>query len=137
MIPPTIGPNFLKAAAQRLTVAQALLDLHFTLDARYLGGYAIECSLKALIMGLTPEPQRVERYLEISRGSRMHEHDTLRGILHREFEVKLPPELIGRLRRFSWTTDLRYETGFSPVSETRGLLKIAKAVYDWSEEKLQ
>lgn len=132
-----IGPNFLKAATQRLTAAQALLDMMFALDARYLGGYAIECSLKALIMGLTPESERDKQFMRISRGYRMHQHDTLRGILDCEFRLKLPPDLIRRLRRFDWSTDLRYETGRSDIGETRGLLKTSKAVYDWAEEKLQ
>jgi hypothetical protein len=37
------------------------------------------------------------------------------------------------MRRFDGTTDLRYETGRRDTGETTGLLKTAKAIYDWVE----
>jgi hypothetical protein len=40
------------------------------------------------------------------------------------------------MRRFDWTTDLRYEAGRKDTGETVALLKTAKAVYDWVQEQL-
>lgn len=37
------------------------------------------------------------------------------------------------MRRFDWTTDLRYETGRRDTGETRAFLNTAKAIYDWIE----
>ena len=45
---------FQRAADQRLTTAAFLLENGFHLDAVYLGGYGIECGLKALILKRTP-----------------------------------------------------------------------------------
>ena len=47
-MPPTTSRDFLKAAAQRLIAAEALLREKHTLHAQYLGGYTVECCLKAL-----------------------------------------------------------------------------------------
>jgi hypothetical protein len=53
-MPPTTPRDFLKAALQRLTTAETLLEiLRITLEAQYLGGYTVECALKALILEKT------------------------------------------------------------------------------------
>jgi len=60
-MPPTTSRDFQRVAAQRLISAETLLREKLTLDAQYLGGYAVECSLKALILEQTPESQRLEK----------------------------------------------------------------------------
>ena len=57
-MPPTTPRDFLKVAIQRLTTAEILLREKLTLDAQYLGGYTVECSLKALILHWTPDPDK-------------------------------------------------------------------------------
>ena len=47
---PITSRDFLKVARQRLTTAEALLGLRINLDAQDIGGYTVECSLKALIL---------------------------------------------------------------------------------------
>jgi hypothetical protein len=48
---PTSARDFLKMALQRLTAAARILDvLRLTLEAQYIGGYSVECSLKAIIL---------------------------------------------------------------------------------------
>lgn len=49
-MPPASSLDCLKVAKQRLTTAETLLREKLTLDAQYIGGYAVECSLKALIL---------------------------------------------------------------------------------------
>ena len=44
---PKDSRNFVTVAEQRFTAAEALLNFDFTLDAQYIGGYVVECSLKA------------------------------------------------------------------------------------------
>jgi hypothetical protein len=46
--------RFHRAAAQRLTAAEFLLNNHFHLEAVYIGGYVVECALKALALRRTP-----------------------------------------------------------------------------------
>ncbi len=119
-------------AGQRLTTAEALLRAKLTLDAQYVGGYAVECSLKALILERTADPAKADKLKQITAGAKMHRPDVLLGEL-RDLGIALPLAIAKRMRRFDWTTDLRYETGRRDTGETIGALKTAKAVYDWVE----
>lgn len=48
---PTTARDFLRVAIQRLDAASEIMeDLGRTLEAQYIGGYSVECSLKALIL---------------------------------------------------------------------------------------
>jgi HEPN domain-containing protein len=69
--------DFQRAAAQRLTTAEFLLENGFTLDATYLAGYAIECSLKSLILHATPPADRAATLAKISSRSTMHNPEIL------------------------------------------------------------
>ena len=134
-MPPTTSREFQKAAAQRFTAAEALFREGLNLDARYLGGYAVECSLKALILQQTPDPEKPGKLQRISSGARMHRPDVLLGEL-RDLGVSLPLEIAKRLRRFDWTTDLRYETGHRDTGETKASLKTARDIHEWVGRQL-
>jgi len=105
------------------------------LDAQYIGGYTVECSLKALILELTPAADKPDQLRRITSGASMHRSDILLGEL-RNLGVALPLDLAKRMRRFAWTTDLRYETGRRDTGETAALLNTAKAIYDWVRGQL-
>jgi hypothetical protein len=128
-MPPTSPRDFLKVAAQRLTTAETLLRAKLTLDAQYLGGYTVECSLKALILHRAPDPDKPELQKRLTSGAAMHRPDVLFGEL-RLLGIALPLDIAKRMRRFDWTTDLRYETGRRDTGETIAFLKTAKAIYD-------
>lgn len=134
-MPPMTSRDFQKVAAQRLTTAETLLREKLTLDAQYIGGYAVECSLKALILQQTPDSDKPDKLNRITAGAKMHRPDVLLGEL-RDLGILLPIEIAKRMRRFDWTTDLRYETGRRDTGETIGFLKTAKAIYDWVEGQL-
>lgn len=134
-MPPTTSRDFQKVAAQRLTTAEFLLDAKLTLDARYLGGYTVECLLKALILHLTPDEDKPDTLKRITSGANAHRPEVLLGTL-RQLGAALPPRLAIRMRRFDWTTDLRYETGRRDTGETTAFLRTAKAIYDWVEGQL-
>ena len=129
-MPPTTSRDFQKAAGQRLTAAKTLLRARLTLDAQYLGGYAVECSLKALILHLCPDPEKPDKLREITSGAKTHRPEVLFGEL-RDLGTEHPRWIAKRMRRFDWTTDLRYETGRRDTGETTAFLKTAKAIYDW------
>lgn len=131
-MPPTTPRDFLKVAAQRLTTAEILLREKLTLDAQYIGGYAVECSFKALVLHRTPDPDKPEKLKLLSSGAKMHRAEVLLGEL-KELGVALPLDIAKRMRRFDWTTALRYETGRRDTGETIAFLKTAKAIYDWVE----
>jgi len=48
---PTTARDFLRVARQRLDVAAEIMHyLRRNLEAQYIGGYSVECSLKSLIL---------------------------------------------------------------------------------------
>lgn len=134
-MPPTTSRDFLKVALQRLATAEALLVLGYTLDAQYIGGYTVECSLKGLIMERTPTADKPDILKKISSGASMHRPEVLLEEL-KKLGVTLTPELAKRMRRFDWTTSLRYETGRRDTGETVSFLRTAKAIYDWAEGQI-
>lgn len=136
-MPPTTRRDFQKAAAQRLTAAETLLRQKLTLDAQYMGGYTVECSLKALIIERTADADQSDKLKRITSGASMHRPEALLGEL-RDLGVSLPLDLAKwiRDRGFRRTTDLRYETGRRDTGETTAFLKKAKAIYDWVEGRL-
>src|SRR5947207_14616116 len=94
---PTTSRDFQRAALQRLTTAEALLGLRLNLDAQYLGGYTVECSLKALILEQTPPADKADTLKRSSSGATMHRRDVLLGKLT-ELGVVVTLELGRRLR---------------------------------------
>jgi hypothetical protein len=129
-MPPTTSRDFQKAAAQRLEAAETLLRERHSLEAQYIGGYTFECTLKALILQYTPDAELPEQLKRITSGSAMHRSDVLVGELGKR-NVSVPVDIIKRIRRANWTTDLRYEIGRRDTGETIAFLKSAKAVYNW------
>jgi HEPN domain-containing protein len=135
LMPPTTSRDFLKAAAQRLTAAEVLFRQKHNLDAQYLAGYAVECSLKGLILHHAPIANQSDVLKRITGGAKMHRAEVLLGEL-RTLGIALPVEIAKRMRRFDWTTDLRYETGRRRTGETLALLKTTRAVYNWAEGQI-
>ena len=132
---PKTSRDFLKVAEQRLNAAEALFAADLTLDAQYVGGYAVECSLKALILEKTAQPDRPDKLLRISSGATMHRPEILLQEL-RSLGIRLTPELAKRMRRFDWNVNLRYETGRRSRGETRGLLRTCTEIRDWVKGQL-
>ena len=135
-MPPTKSRDVLKVAEQRLTTAEFLCGAKFNLDAQYIGGYTVECSLKGLILHKTPDPEKPDKLKRITSGARMHQAEILLGELRGQ-GASLPLEISQRMRRhFVWTTDLRYETGRRDTGETIAFLRTVKAIYDWVEGQM-
>jgi hypothetical protein len=133
---PSSYRDFLKAALQRLSTAEAIFEsLNITLEAQYIGGYAVECALKSLILEKTPEADRPDTLYNLTHGAQVHRKEVLLGKL-RDLGVVLTPELAKRMRRFDWETGLRYETGRLDTGETRAVLRTAKLICDWVQGQL-
>lgn len=128
---PTTARDFLSVALQRLDVAGEISEiLRRTLEAQYIGGYSVECSFKALIMERTAEADRPAMLQRLTRGATYHRPEVLLDRL-RDLHIALTPELARRMRRFDWTTDMRYETGRKDTGETNALLNTARVIYEW------
>jgi hypothetical protein len=135
-VQPTTARDFLKAALQRLDVAVEIMEiLRRSLEAQYIGGYSVECSLKALILERTAGAERPSMLQRLTHGATYHRPEVLLDRL-RDLGIALTPDLARRMRRFDWTTGLRYETGRKDTGETNALLKTARAVYAWAEPQI-
>jgi HEPN domain-containing protein len=133
---PTSARDFLRVALQRLDVANEIMEvLRRSLEAQYIGGYSVECSLKALILEKTAETDRLTTLRAMTQGSIHHRPEVLLARL-RDLNISLTPELAKRKRRFDWHTGLRYETGRKDTGETNALLTTAKAIYQWAEPQI-
>ncbi|SRR5437899_10422035 len=132
---PSSSRDSQRAAKQRFTTAEFLLSNRYNLDAMYLAGYAVECTLKALILEITPTVERFEMLKKISSGQKMHSSEVLGGIL-KDKGRPIPLDLVKRLRRSGWSTALRYESGRTDTGETRAYLRTAKTALDWVEVQL-
>jgi HEPN domain-containing protein len=132
---PKTSRDFLKVAEQRLNAAEALFAADLTLDAHYVGGYAVECSLKAMVLERTDPRDHAGKLMKISTGATMHKPEVLLQEL-RSLGVRLTPELAKRMRRFDWTTELRYETGRRTRAETRGFLRTCFEILNWVRGQL-
>jgi hypothetical protein len=133
---PTTPRDFLRVALQRLTAAEDILrTLRLTLEAQYIGGYSVECSLKALMLEKTPEIDRPALLAKLTRGAIHHRSEILLDRLRGQ-GIFLTVDLAKRMRRFDWTTDLRYETGRKDTGETNGLLRTARAIYEWADAQI-
>ncbi len=132
---PAVDNEFLRIAGQQLAAAETLLKYGYNLDAMYLGGYAVECSLKALILHCTPGTQYSEKLKKITRGKKMHSIDVLAG----ELEIlgnDVPKDLLRKLSTYNWSTNLRYELGRRAAGHVRGFIKIVKHIVAWVEKHL-
>lgn len=133
---PTKARDFLKIALQRLDAAKEIMDiLRRSLEAQYIGGYCVGCSFKAVILEKTPTADRPDMLRKLTHGATYHRPEVLLDRL-RDLGVALTPELARRMRRFDWTTDLRYETGRKDTGETNALLKTAGVIYQWAERQI-
>ncbi|HEX4000416.1 MAG TPA: HEPN domain-containing protein [Pirellulales bacterium] len=128
--------DFRRAAEQRFTTAQFLLENGFTLNAFYLAGYAVECILKGLVMHLTPVADQQATFQRLKSGAKMHYPEHLKEEL-KSLDLLIPAGIVKRFRRFDWTTDLRYESGRRPASEVRGFLKGAAAAVKWATGEMK
>lgn len=127
--------RFHRVALQRLEDAEILLANDRTTAAMYLAGYAVECSLKALLLAAAPRA-RHPQILKSFYGKIGHDLEWLRRELRRH-AVILPAEVARHLRRVAnWSTDLRYEAGRRAARETRVFLEATAQVLQWVEGRL-
>lgn len=127
--------RFYRVALQRFEDAEILLANKRTTGALYLAGYAVECTLKFLL--LANEPVARHRLLVASfRGKIGHDFEWLKQALaHRG--VIFPPTILKSFRRVvTWTTELRYNPVKKSLREAQEFLNAATQVIAWAERKL-
>ena len=127
--------SYRRAATQRLQVAKFLLkhSSHY-LDVIYLAGYAVECSLKALILERTPKSKWSAVGEEISSGAKGHNLDFLKSSLNLR-HCAIPHDTTESLDviKCEWNTSLRYVGAVVPIQEAKSFIEHVISVYDWAE----
>jgi len=128
--------RFYRVAEKHLGDAELLYEHGSkTGGAIYLGGYVVECALKALLLARTPRRQQPET-MELFRGTRAHEFEWLKVQL-RSKGVKVSPEISEKLSSLrSWSVAMRYDPTEKSQRETREFLSAARAVLAWVKRNL-
>ena len=141
----------IRAAHHRLAAARALLVAAYRRDAIYLGGYVVECGLKALILDRSPKIEFEETFrLLTTSGAKGHDFGFLRELYTRRFfglpltgDVKLPSKIVfpvaiaDALRRvWSWETIQRYETTLVPYADAADFLAAVELILEWVERSI-
>jgi hypothetical protein len=131
--------KFRLAAGQRLEAAVFLLQnsTHFR-DAIYLAGYAVECSLKALILSRTARKGFEDMYERLTQGKKAHDFEFLKGVLRRPpINGIIPVNVTEQLLIVGyWSTDLRYEVALIEYDDAKDFLDATQQIYRWTERNL-
>jgi HEPN domain-containing protein len=128
--------KFKRAAEQRLRAAELLFENEFYLEAIYIAGYAIECTLKHLILKRSPQSKHPLMLEKLTKaGAKGHDFDYLKGILIRApVNCAIPEEIHEMWRRVSsWSTQLRYEVTNVKFEEARRFLDATERIRAWVE----
>jgi hypothetical protein len=126
-------PDYWRASRQRLAAARLLAEHRLNLDAIYLGGYATECALKALLLARTSPRQRAEVFATISRGQRAHDLERLKVRLE-SAGCPMPPPVLAAFRHLAiWSPELRYLVGSRPEAAAREFLTAVQELHDWAQ----
>lgn len=130
---------FQRAAEQRLTAAEFLLDHGFCLDAIYLAGYGVECGLKALILRRTTRSNWQEVLESLTKvGAKGHDLEYLLRLLKQQMNKKQrhDRETIGQISEHfvnvvSWSTTLRYQVGSVTQKAADVFFRSAREICEW------
>lgn len=127
--------RFHLVALQRFEDAEILLQNGRTNGAMYLGGYTVECMLKALLLSSVPVGSQ-NALMKSFRGSIAHNYDWLRNEL-RAKGIEFPAIVARQLLIVnSWSTELRYLAGTKKAREVQVFLNAAAQLLEWVERKL-
>jgi HEPN domain-containing protein len=126
----------MKAAEQRLTSGKVLFHGKAFLDAMYLAGYGIECSLKALLLARTPKSKRAKILTQAFQGKAGHSFENLKALLGRQ-GVAFPMDISKQLRKVtSWSTDLRYRVGRGSSEDSREFIAAVEKIITWARRQI-
>lgn len=127
---------FYRCAYQRLEEAKFLLGNQMNTAAVYLGGYSIECMLKALILDNVSASKR-RAVLEGFRGRVAHDFRWLRQQYYAAGGALPPREVVLQLNvANAWSTDLRYEPRPIESADAASFVAAADGILRWAQGRL-
>lgn len=117
---------------QRFEDAEVLRDHGRTTGAIYLGGYAVECMLKALLLANVPASRHAS-LMQSFRGRMGHDLDELKKELARR-NVHLPLQVTRDFIRVrTWSTRWRYHPGKIKLREAEAFLSAVVTIIQWAK----
>ena len=127
---------YYRCAFQRHEDAQILLHADHTTGAVYLAGYAVECTLKALILSaMTPHDRDV--MLRSFRGAKAHDYEWLRDRYLFNGGARFPRHVTEAFTLVNdWSTDLRYLPRTLKDEEASDYLSSAAIIMQWADGRL-
>lgn len=127
--------RFYHVAQQRMEEAKLLFDHQRFRAAQYLGGYTVECILKALLLASAKKRER-DRILEGFRGHKAHNLEDLRNRYARETGGGFPPAFSEAFQfALSWSPDLRYQPGKGDQEEVNDFLNAVKIIFELGDRQ--
>ena len=127
---------FYRCAFLRYDEARVLFKAGYSTGAIYLGGYGVECMLKALILTADTEWARRET-LHTFKGGRAHDFEWLRAEYAARGGPKFPREVARHMVVINgWTTTLRYKPANAETATARRFLNAVNAVIRWADGRL-
>ena len=128
--------RFWRVAQERYDDAEFLIGEERARAAVYIGGYCVECSLKALIVAATPEARIADAVEGWKRGGG---HD-LEGLMRqyvRASGLSIPRDVQRHLMRVNgWRVEMRYDSGGTQPAHATDFLQSTRAIMDWARGRL-
>ena len=124
--------KFFRVAAQRFEDAEYLFKGERYAASFYLGGYAVECSLKALILSRVPRTRQKE-VAGTFRGGEWHKFEKFKKEYIDRGGPQFPPEIANPFSYvIRWTVESRYEPGDRrPYREAKAFLDSTRLILGW------
>ena len=127
---------FYRAAEQRREDAAVLSDAGRHAGAVYLGGYVVECLLKALIVSTVRAADRPQVVASF-RGAHAHSYDWLLARYRQAGGPMLSVPITLAVRTVDqWTVSLRYDPSSVPADDAAAFAQAVDDVRAWANGRL-
>jgi len=132
--------KYYRVAKQRLEEAKVILTkVELPAAAEYLGGYAVECMLKALIIVTTPPSERPppgDKTVKWWKKEIGHYLELMRAAVRKRCG-KLPPDVTSALVYVAtWHPEQRYEPGPGDPAKATRFLAEAETIVKWADQRM-
>jgi hypothetical protein len=128
--------RFRRVALQRYEDAQLLYRGERNTGAIYLAGYAVECSLKALLLS-SMTASECPAAIDSFRGLDGHNLEMLKARYTKRSQVNFPKAITGYFVYVNnWTTSLRYDPSNASPREAKLFLSSTEQIIDRMEGRI-
>lgn len=132
-----VAKDYRRAAIDRHDDALVLNAACRFNGAIYLAGYAVECTLKVLVLSMLPSHAQAAFADETFRGSDGHDFELLRTLYLTNGGARFPLVINKHfLLVRDWSTDLRYDPKKSDNRVSERFMAAVEDIIDWANGRL-